>query len=171
LSRVYGDANPNVTTANFTYTGFVNGDTGAVVTASGSYGAVTTSSNVGSYSVGGNFSAANYNITNSPTTTLTINKRNITATVGSTSRVYGDANPAYTWSDVTWSNLANAETGSVLDTMTVSSPTALATSNAGTTHNINLTGFSDNNYNLTGSTAGGFDHQQEKHYCYGWECF
>jgi filamentous hemagglutinin family protein len=154
LSRVYGDANPNVTTANFTYTGFVNGDTGAVVTASGSYGAVTTSSNVGSYSVGGNFSAANYNITNSPTTTLTINKRNITATVGSTSRVYGDANPAYTWSDVTWSNLANAETGSVLDTMTVSSPTALATSNAGTTHNINLTGFSDNNYNLTGSTAG-----------------
>jgi hypothetical protein len=154
LSRVYGDANPNVTTANFTYTGFVNGDTGAVVTASGNYGAVTTSSNVGSYSVGGNFSATNYNITNSPTTTLTINKRNITATVNSTSRAYGDANPSYTWADVTWNNLANAETGSVLDTMTVSSPTALATSNAGTTHNIGITGFSDNNYNLTGYAAG-----------------
>ena len=33
--------------------------------------------------------------------------------------------------------------------MTLSSPTAVATSNAGSTHNIGLSGFSDNNYNLT----------------------
>ena len=33
-------------------------------------------------------------------------------------------------------------------------PTAVATSNAGSTHNIGLSGFSDNNYNLTGSTTG-----------------
>ena len=154
LSRTYGDANPTVTTSNFTYTGMVNGDTGAVVTASGNYGAITSSSNVGSYSVGGNFSASNYNITNAPTTTLTIGKRDITADVNNASRAYGDANPSYTWADVTWSNLANSETGSVLDTMTLSSPTAVATSNAGSTHNIGLSGFSDNNYNLTGSTAG-----------------
>ncbi|HRK97646.1 MAG TPA: MBG domain-containing protein, partial [Alphaproteobacteria bacterium] len=154
LSRTYGDANPTVTTSNFTYTGMVNGDTGAVVTASGNYGAITSSSNVGSYSVGGNFSASNYNITNAPTTTLTIGKRDITAAVNNASRAYGDANPSYTWADVTWSNLANSETGSVLDTMTLSSPTAVATSNAGSTHNIGLSGFSDNNYNLTGSTAG-----------------
>jgi hypothetical protein len=61
---------------------------------------------------------------------------------------------ALSWSDVAWSNLANGETGSVLDALTVAAPTYSVTSNAGTTHNINLTGFSDNNYNLAGSTAG-----------------
>lgn len=154
LTRAYGDANPNVTTSNFTYTGLVNGDTGTAITASGNYGSTTSSSNVGSYTVSGNFSAANYNITNTPTTTLSITKRNITAAVGNSSRAYGDANPTLNWSNVTWTNLANSENGSVLDAFTLASPTALANSNAGTSHNITLSGFSDNNYNLTSSTAG-----------------
>ncbi len=154
LSRTYGDANPSVSTANFTYTGLISGDTGAAITASGNYGSTTSSTNVGSYSVGANFSAANYTVTNSPTTTLTISKRDITATVNNASRAYGDANPTLTWANVTWSNLASGEDGSAIDALTLSSPTATATSNAGTTHAISLSGFSDNNYNLTSSTAG-----------------
>ena len=55
---------------------------------------------------------------------------------------------------MTWNNLANSEIGSVLDTLTVSAPTALVNSNAGTSHAVTISGFSDNNYNLTGFTAG-----------------
>ena len=158
LSRNYGDANPTVTSANFNFTGLVNGDLGSVVTPTANYGAITTSSNVGTYTngVGASFLAANYNITNSPTTTLTINKRNITATVNNTSRAYGDANPTLGWADVTWSNLANSETGSVLDSMAFTVLTPTATSNAGTSQSVTITSFLDNNYNLTGTTAGTF---------------
>jgi hypothetical protein len=151
---VYGDSNPAVSTANFTYTNLANGDPNSAVTAAADYGTTTVLSNVGSYSVGANFTSGNYTVTNSPTTTLTIGKRDITANVASDSRYYGYANPSWDWSDVTWGNLANAETGAVLDALTVSAPTALATSNAGTTHAINLTGFSDNNYNLTTNNSG-----------------
>lgn len=74
--------------------------------------------------------------------------------MASTSRVYGDANPALNWSNVTWSNLANSETGAVLDTVTITAPTAINTSNAGTNHTIFISGFSDNNYNLLSQTSG-----------------
>ena len=154
LTRVYGDANPAVSTSNFTYTGLVNGDTNAVITATGDFGTVDQTTNVGSYSVGSSFNAANYNITNTPSTTLTIGKRDITASVGNRSRAYGAANPTYSLSDITFSNLANGENGSVIDAWTLSSPTAIATSNAGTTHAITLSGFNDNNYNLVSSTDG-----------------
>jgi hypothetical protein len=96
----------------------------------------------------------NYNLTTNNSGTLTIDKRDITASVNDANRAYGDANPSWNWSNVTWGNLANSETGAVLDTLTVSAPTAIATSNAGTTHAINLTGFTDNNYNLTTNTGG-----------------
>jgi hypothetical protein len=85
----------------------------------------------------------------------TVLKRNITATVDvATSRAYGAANPIWNRSNVTWNNLVNGDTNAVLDTLTVSAPTALATSNAGTSHAVNILGFSDDNYNLTGFTAG-----------------
>ncbi|HAJ90266.1 MAG TPA: hypothetical protein DCM27_04535, partial [Rhodospirillaceae bacterium] len=153
LSRIYGDANPSVSTANFNYSGLVNGDTGAVITANGTFGTTTATTNVGTYSVSSAFSATNYNVTNTPTTTLTINKRDITAIVDNQSRVYGNANPSLTWNNVSFANLANGETGSVLDTVALTMPTALLTSNAGTSHAINLS-VTDNNYNLTGYTAG-----------------
>ncbi|MBL8639002.1 MAG: filamentous hemagglutinin N-terminal domain-containing protein [Alphaproteobacteria bacterium] len=154
LSRIYGDSNPGVTTSNFTYSGLISGDTGAAVSAAADFGSITSSTNVGSYNVGASFTSANYTVTNAPTTTLTINKRNITASVDNASRAYGDTNPSFTWADVTWSNLANGEDGSVIDSLTFSSPTATATSNAGTTHALSISGLSDNNYNLTSSTAG-----------------
>jgi hypothetical protein len=86
---------------------------------------------------------------------LSIGKRDITGTVNvNASRAYGASNPVWDGSNVTWNNLANSETGSVLDALTVSAPTAITTSNAGTSHAVNISGFSDNNYNLTGFTAG-----------------
>jgi hypothetical protein len=153
LSKIYGDANPSVTTGNFTYTGFVNGDTTAAVTASGDFGTTTAATDTGTYSVNGAFTSTNYNVTNTPTTSLTINKRDITGAVNGDAKAYGDTNPVWDWSDVVWSNLANGQDGSVLDALTVSS-TATTSSNAGSAQTITLTGFSDNNYNLTGYTAG-----------------
>ncbi|MBN8520345.1 MAG: filamentous hemagglutinin N-terminal domain-containing protein [Alphaproteobacteria bacterium] len=156
LSRVYGDTNPTVSSANFNFTGLVNGDLGSVVTPTANYGVITTASNVGTYTggVSATFSASNYNVTNSPTTNLVINKRNITASVNNKSRAYGDTNPTWVWGDVVWSNLANSETGSVLDSVVFTSPSLAATANVGTTQSIGITSFLDNNYNLTSHTAG-----------------
>jgi filamentous hemagglutinin family protein len=150
LSRAYGDSNPVVTSANFIFTGLVNGDLGSVFTPTADYGVITTSSNVGAYAgIGANFSAANYTISNAPTTTLNIGKRDITAVLGGKTRAYGDANPSWTWSDVTWGSMANGETGAVLDSMTFTAPSLAATANTGSSEAITLTSFLDNNYNLT----------------------
>ena len=156
ISRDYGDANPNIDTSNFNYTGFVNGDNNMAVTASANFGAISETTNAGTYNnaVAGNFVSMNYNITNAPTTNITINKRDITATVQDQSRAYGSADPALGFGDISWNNLANGETGSVIDAFGYDFTTSAAASNAGTTHDINLTGFNDNNYNLTGFASG-----------------
>ncbi len=154
FTRAYGDTNPTVDTNNFTYTGLVNGDTNADIFASSNMGGTDQSSNAGTYTLYGNFLASNYTIVNNPTTTLTITKRDITAAIGNRSRIYGDTNPTYGLSDITWGNLANGQDGSVIDAFTLSSGTAASTANAGTTHAISISGFSDNNYNLVSSTDG-----------------
>jgi filamentous hemagglutinin family protein len=156
LSKTYGDANPTVTTANFNYTGFVNGDTGAVVTPTANFGVIDGTTNAGTYAVAvsATFSAANYNVTNTPTTGITINKRNVTATVASKSRVYGASNPTWNSADVTFTNLVNGDTASGMDTLVFTSPILAATANVGTTQNITITSFLDNNYNLTSTTPG-----------------
>jgi hypothetical protein len=153
LTRSYGDSNPTITSANFTYTGLVNGDLGSVITGSGDFGSVTAFTNVGSYSVGGVFSAANYNVTNTASTTLNITKRDITAVVGNASRTYGDSNPTFGLGDVVFSNFANGEDETILDSVLFGMPTATALSNAGTTHAIHLS-VTDDNYNLIGSPTG-----------------
>ena len=110
ISRDYGDANPNIDTSNFNYTGFVNGDNNMAVTASANFGAISETTNAGTYNnaVAGNFVSMNYNITTF-TTNITINKRDITATVQDQSRAYGSA-PALGFGDISWYNLANGET-------------------------------------------------------------
>ena len=154
-SRAYGDANPVLNYNNVTWSGFVNGDTGAVIDAmtlsiAGTANATANAGTTHAITLSG-FSDNNYTLGSNTAGLLTINKRDITATVNSTSRAYGDANPVFT---VNWNNLANSETGSVIDAYTLAAPTATATVNAGTSHTIALSGFSDNNYNLTGYTAG-----------------
>ncbi|MFM7378466.1 MAG: MBG domain-containing protein, partial [Erythrobacter sp.] len=94
FSRIYGNANPALT---FTVggQGLVNNDqlTGALATAAG------LTSGVGSYAINqGTLSAgANYAVTYNAGA-ITVTPRPITLTANSFSRVYGDANPALTFS-------------------------------------------------------------------------
>ncbi|MEW6645207.1 MAG: MBG domain-containing protein [Pseudomonadota bacterium] len=104
-NRVYGDANPA-----FTYTlggaGLVNGDT-----LSGSLASpATATSNVGSYAItqGSLSASSNYALTYTGAT-LTVMPRAITVTADAKSRIYGDANPAFTYT-VGGAGLVNGDT-------------------------------------------------------------
>ena len=93
-SRDYGDANPA-----FTYTvggrGLVNGDvlSGALSTLA------TAASGVGDYGItqGTLAASGNYTVTGFTPGTLSIGRRAITVTANDASRVYGDADPAFTY--------------------------------------------------------------------------
>ncbi|MBZ5523768.1 MAG: beta-propeller fold lactonase family protein, partial [Acidobacteriia bacterium] len=120
-SRLYGDANPPLT---YTITGFVNGDTIAVVsgTASCSTTAVATSP-AGTYPITctvGTLAATNYVFVFAPGT-LTVNPAPLTVTVANASRAYGDPNPAFTG---TISGLKNGDviTATYSTTATQTSP-------------------------------------------------
>jgi filamentous hemagglutinin family protein len=149
LSKIYGDLDPGFT---YSYTGLVGGDSSAAFT-----GALRRADgeNAGSYAIGlGTLAATgNYQIGTYNGAGFTIDKRTIHAVVGNASREYGLGNQAYGWQDVTWSNLAAGENGSVLDQLTFSTA-AKASSNAGTTHAVKLAGLVDNNYVLGSSTDG-----------------
>jgi filamentous hemagglutinin family protein len=122
LSREYGNANPT-----FTYTiggdGLVNGDSlsGALATSA------TTASDVGSYDITQGTLAApgNYDITAFTDGTLSVTARPITVTADDLSRIYGNANPALTYT-VGGEGLVNG--GALSGALTTSATTA---SNAG----------------------------------------
>ncbi|MHA7128113.1 MBG domain-containing protein [Algoriphagus namhaensis] len=143
-SKIYGEANPALT---FTYSGLVNGDS-KVTTEPGIATTATASSSVGEYPItlsGG--SDANYAI-NLVNGTLTIGKKSLTITAEDKSKIYGEANPALTF---TYSGLVNGDTKvstepSVATTATVSSSVGY--------YPITLTGGSDANYaiNLVNGT-------------------
>ncbi|MBB5592152.1 hypothetical protein GGD49_001602 [Rhizobium tropici] len=102
LSKIYGDANPMLT---YTATGLVNGDTlsGSLSTTAGQY------ANVGSYAITGSFSASsNYALTYVGAD-LSVNRRAITITADTLSKIYGDANPALTYT-VGGAGLVNGDT-------------------------------------------------------------
>ena len=111
-TRVYGGANPTFTE---TITGFVNGDTGSVVTgkvtasstatsATGVGSSVITASNSG-------LSAANYNFTHLVNGALTINPATLTVTANNQTRLYGGVNPTFT---ETISGFVNGDNSSVV---------------------------------------------------------
>jgi len=139
-SRTYGAANP-VFTIN--YSGFVNGDTPAVLDTTPTTGsAATTASPVGTYPItvtGG--ADINYNFTY-VNGTLTVNKATLTATADNKNKAYGAAIPALT---ITYTGFVNSEDASVLDTAPIATTTALATSNVGS-YPITVSGGDDNNY-------------------------
>ncbi|WAC25383.1 MBG domain-containing protein [Blastomonas sp. SL216] len=94
LSRIYGNANPALT---FTVggQGLVNGDTlsGALATTAG------LTSNVGSYAItqGSLAASSNYTLTGFTGADLTVTARPITVTADALTRIYGNANPALTY--------------------------------------------------------------------------
>jgi filamentous hemagglutinin family protein len=99
-SKTYGDANPVLA---YTASGLVNGDT---LTGSLATGA-TRYSSVGNYAIThGSLDHANYAITYVGAN-LTVNRRTVTVTANAVSRIYGDANPALTY---TASGLVNGDT-------------------------------------------------------------
>ena len=142
-SRVYGDANPALTYA-VGGSGLVNGDTlsGTLTTIA----AVTTG--VGQYAItqGSLVASANYALTYTGNN-LTVTARPITVAANALSRLYGDANPALTYS-VGGRGLANSDTLSgALATM------AAPASNVGQYAIAQGTLSAGNNYALTYSGA------------------
>ena len=130
-SRLYGAADPTYTQ---TVSGFVNGDTSAVVAGSGTgMSATNSTTGVGAYAINGdttNYSALNNNYTFAAADgTLTINKAHLTVTADDKNMTYGDANPALT---ATVSGFVNGEDGTSAGiTGTAGLSTAATTSGAG----------------------------------------
>lgn len=100
--KTYGEANPALTVK---YTGLVNGET-ALNPAPLISTSATTLSGAGVYDINASASSANYAITIEKGK-LTINKKAVTVSVDNKSKVYGEANPAFT---VQYSGLVNGET-------------------------------------------------------------
>jgi gliding motility-associated-like protein len=137
--KTYGDANPTLT---FTYAGLVNGDT-KLTTEPGISTTATASSNVGTYPItltGG--ADQNYAIT-LVNGTLTIGQKALMITADDKQKIYGDANPALTF---TYAGLVNGDTKVITEPGI--STTATASSNVGT-YPITLTGGADQNYAVT----------------------
>ncbi|MFK4874104.1 MBG domain-containing protein, partial [Novosphingobium sp. ZW T3_23] len=105
LSRLYGNANPALT-YSVAGDGLVNGDTlsGALATAA------TATSNVGTYGItqGSLAAGGNYALTFTGAD-LTVTPRGLTVTADALSRLYGNANPALTYS-VGGDGLVNGDT-------------------------------------------------------------
>lgn len=89
-NRIYGAADPAYTAS---FSGFVNGDTVAVVGGSASLTTVTLSSSpVGTYTITaaiGSLTATNYNFTSFTNGTLTINAASLGITANSSGKTYG----------------------------------------------------------------------------------
>ncbi|MBX2963586.1 MAG: gliding motility-associated C-terminal domain-containing protein [Cyclobacteriaceae bacterium] len=139
-SRVYGATNPAFT---ISYSGFVNGDTPAVLDAAPTAGSTaTTASPVGTYPItvaGGADNNYNFTYVNG---TLTVNKATLTVIADNQSRTYGAVNPAFT---ISYTGFVNGDNASVIDSAPVATTVATITSNVGT-YPITVSGGSDNNY-------------------------
>ena len=127
-SRSYGAANPVLTVS---YSGFVNGDTAAVLSGSASLStAAGPTSGLGTYPItasAGTLSTANYTFTFA-NGTLTVSPALLTVSADNKTRVYGAANPALTFS---YSGFVNGESASVLSGSPSLSTTATQSSGVG----------------------------------------
>ena len=125
-NKVYGAANPTFTAS---YSGFVNGDTSSVLSGAPSLtSTATTNSGVGSYTItatNGTLTAANYSFS-FVSGSLAVNAATLTIAANSTNKVYGAANPGFTY---TPSGFVNGDSSLVLS----GSPsfTTTATTNSG----------------------------------------
>ena len=141
--RVYGEENPTFTVS---YTGFVNGETDAVLTEKPTATTeATKTSAVGTYPItvkGGQ--AANY-VLNAVNGTLTVTKAQLTATVADAERVYGEENPTFT---VSYTGFVNNETDAALTEKPTVTTEATKASAVGT-YPITVKGGQAANYDLT----------------------
>jgi hypothetical protein len=142
-TRTYGAANP---TFDFTYTGFLNGDTDTVLNTKPVAATVATvTSDVNTYPITcTNGSDNNYTMT-CPNSTLTITQATLTAQTNNKTRLYGAANPVF---DFTYTVFLNGDNDGVLNTKPVASTTAIAITATGT-YPITCVNGTDNNYTMT----------------------
>lgn len=143
-AKLYGTANPALTV---TYSGFINGDTPAsLTTAPVVTTAANTASAVGTYAIIASGAVSNnYNIIYS-NGILTVNKAQLTVTADNKTKIYGEANPAFT---VSYSGFVNGENSTVLTSPATTS--VAANVNAGTgagTYAITPAGATAANYNM-----------------------
>jgi len=144
-TQTYGGAAPNLN--NVTYTGFVNGDGPGVLI--GSLSCATTamqSSPVGSYPITcGGLSSPNYTITFIPGT-LSITPASLTVSANDSSRLYGQANPAFTASVL---GFVNGDTTAGLGGALFCTSSATASSPvSGSPYLIVCSGLTSSNYNI-----------------------
>ncbi|SNT23981.1 filamentous hemagglutinin family N-terminal domain-containing protein, partial [Noviherbaspirillum humi] len=142
-SRTYGDANPALTAS---YTGLVGGDTAAALTGTLSLAtSATTASNVGSYAITpSGQSSGDYSISYVPGT-LTVTPATLTVTADDKSRLYGDANPAFSAS---YAGFRNGDTAAGLAGNLSFSTPANTASNVGS-YAVTPSGQSSGNYSIS----------------------
>lgn len=104
MQREYGEANPSFSSS---IEGFVNGENEQTIGATPIYECTaTTKSNVGDYRILATLDAPNYNVTYKYGT-LSVTQAPLLASVANATKIYGNANPAFTLS---YSGLKNGET-------------------------------------------------------------
>ena len=142
-SKIYGDANPAFTAS---YTGFVLGQDETALGGSLSFNTpATASSNVGPYSITpSGYTSTNYTISYTDGT-LTIDPAALTVTADNNSKIYGDANPAFTAS-YTGFVLGQDETA-LGGSLSFNTP-ATASSDVGP-YSITPSGYTSTNYTIS----------------------
>ncbi|MEI6600657.1 MAG: YDG domain-containing protein, partial [Comamonadaceae bacterium] len=149
-TRLYGDANPTLTSSITGYVNSENASTAGITGAPTLATAATTTTGVGTVAItaaANNLAAANYDFayTNGA---LTINKAHLTVTADNQSRLYGAANPTFSETISGFVNSENASSAGVTGTAT-GSTAATATTGVGTaTITASNAGLSAANYDF-----------------------
>jgi len=130
----------------YTYSGFVNGETSAVLSTMPSISTTATEkSNAGDYTITPvGAASSNYEITNA-SGILTIKQRPLIVTANSISRLYGENNPEFT---VDYDGFVNNETKQVLDVEPTVTTSANILSSVGS-YDLRVSGGRAKNYALT----------------------
>ena len=146
--RYYFEENPSF---DFTLSGLRNGDSKSCLTVLPQFiCAANKLSNVGTYPIiASEASATNYNFEYGQGS-LTINPRQLTASVGNYSRAYGTENPIFT---VSYIGFVNDEDANILNQPSVASCSATTLSDVGS-YPITVSGGSATNYIITNYNNG-----------------
>ena len=139
VNRLYGENNPTFT---FSYTGFKNGESEAVLDTKPTASAPGKDASVGTYTIqASGATAKNYAITH-VNGTLTIGKAPLVATANNSTRTYGEANPTFM---ATYSGFVNGDTEASLTSKPSLTTPATRYSDVGS-YDIVPTGGSAKNY-------------------------
>jgi gliding motility-associated-like protein len=143
-SKTYGAANPALSVG---YSGFVNGDTQANLTAQASAStAATVNSAVGTYAITASGAASNnYSITYNAGT-LTVGQASLTITANNQSKTYGAANPSLT---VGYSGFVNGDNNTTALTTQATVSTSATVSSPVGSYPISASGAVSANYSIS----------------------